>query len=139
MAITYNELWRVASTQMRWIVDIDIALWKEFGRACDLSGPALRHLCIESAHISYHFFWRRVLLPASELPWKLCRGDPEEMLDWLHEQECPCEPLSAQIWQLLHQGFSRVQLSGVLRLLGQAGWTSLPCEQQHGSIAQCHR
>ena len=44
--------------------------------------------------------------------------------------------MSAQLWQLMDMDYPMAQLEGVVRLIGECGWSSLPAEQQHGSLAQ---
>ena len=53
--------------------------------------------------------------------------------------DCPDEPVSSQLWELWHGGSMQPQCVQVLKLLAEVGWTSLPCEQQHGSFAQLRR
>ena len=70
----------------------------------------------------------------------LCAGGGlVDNLRELKEGGEPDEPVSQQLWALLHKGFSTKQLSNVVWLLGQIGWSSLPAEQQHGSLAVFRR
>ena len=99
----------------------------------------MKDMCLKAAHVSYHFLWRRVLHPAQGLPWSLCRGDIEDNLEELSKMECPEEPVSKQLWMLMSMKHSMPQLVSVIRLIGEIGWTSLPAEQQHGSLAAIKR
>ena len=96
--------------------------------------------CIRGAHVSYHFLWGRIFQVASDLPWSLVRGDIEANVLRLGALEhCPDEPMSAQLWQLQQIGHPVSQLVGAVRALGESGWTSVPAEQQHGSLAVLHK
>ena len=53
--------------------------------------------------------------------------------------DCPEEPVSSQLWHLMKASFPRHQLVGTVKLLGECPWTSLPAEQQHGSLALLKR
>ena len=139
VATRYEALWKVATKSMKWLADIELPLWDLLGGACGLAGDALRSHVLAGAHTTYHFIWRRVLSVASELPWRLARGDIDANLSELIEEDCPEETTSAQIWQLLHMKYNRPQLIQAVRLIGEIPWTSLTAEQQHGSLAQFHR
>ena len=54
-------------------------------------------------------------------------------------QACPDEPVSKNPWRLLHKGINRNQLIAAVEALSEAGWTSLPAEQQHDSLAILHK
>ena len=52
----------------------------------------------------------------------------------------PHKPVSLQLWILVHMGFPIEQLVATLiKLIGEIGWTTLPAEQQHGSLASFRR
>ena len=136
VAIVYPVLYQAVAEELKWLIDLPSHLWASLGVVCDRHEHDLRDDTIRAAHISYHFLWRRVLEPAGDLPWKLCRGNLIGNLQALKAGECPDEPVSSQMWELLHSGHPEEQLEQVLLLLGQVGWTSLPCDQQHGSLAQ---
>jgi len=136
---TYDALWRSAVDEVKWVVDLPVSVWDTLASVCDRSAGSLADACIAGAHISFHFLWRRVLLPASELPWRLARGDVEANLRALAAGPCPDEAMSKQLWQLLSMSFPLSQLVASVNLLAEAGWTSLPAEQQHGSLSMIHR
>ena len=75
VARVYDILWKEIGQSMRWLMLIDSEVWAELGHVCGMSGPELASSCIAGGHTSFHFFWRRVLCPASQMPWKLCRCD----------------------------------------------------------------
>ena len=140
VASHYQELWEVASKELRWVLDIPDHLWSAFASVAGCRVDELKDTCTHAAHLSYHFTWRRVLQPAGQLPWRLCRGDLDANLRELGEMAvAPEEPCSHQLWHLIQHGHNQAQLRGVLRLLGQCSWSSLPAEQQHGSLSLLHR
>ena len=103
-------------------------------------GAALTDKCIEAAHVAFHFIYRRIFVPAAELPWRLVRGDIAGNLERLASDDCPEEPVSKNMWILMNEkGFNKDQLVATVRMLGEAGWTSLPAEQQHASLAMLHK
>ena len=100
----------------------------------------LKDEAIRAAHVSYHFIWRRVLDPASKLPWKLCRGDIAANIQEIIDMATPPdEPVSNNIWELSRKDFPVSQLTMVVDLLGECPWSSLPAEQQHASVSLLHR
>ena len=122
------------------MVDLDQPAWEALASVAQMHWMAVRDETIHSAHISFHFLWRRVLEPASGLPWKLARGDPKANLREMAAGDCPDEPMSKSLWILWHdRSIKKEQLVMAVNLLSEVGWTSLPCEQQHGSLAQLKR
>lgn len=104
---------------------------------CGFGGrkPQLEELwakSISGGRVSYHFFWRRVLKPAGELLWSSVRRDELRNLEELAEGPLPQEPVSRQLWMLMSLGVSRPQLVASVKLLGEADWSTLAPEQQHG-------
>ena len=136
VAMTYDTLWRVISEEMRWVIDLPNHIWDSLGKVAGRAGLEIKDDTIQAAHTSYHFLWRRVLEPAGDFPWKLCRGDLVKNLRDLKAGDYPEDPVSSQIYDLLCDSTMESQLVQMLKLLGQVGWTSLPCEQQHVSLAQ---
>ena len=138
VAIKYPDLWQVVSEELRWIIDLPWHIWECLALVARRHPLEVRDSTIQAAHTSLHFLWRRVLEPAGDLPWSLCRGDlVQNLRDLKAEPEEPEEPVCSQLYQLLHDDcYPDEKLVQVLQLLGQVGWTSLPCEQQHGSLAQ---
>ena len=140
VASRYNELWAAATKEMKYVVDIPDHLWSKLAQASSSLTPTkLKDRVISGAHVSYHFLWRRVLKPAGDLPWRLCRGDVDHNLDCLAAMEEPAEPCSRNLWHLLQGPFPKAQLRGVVKLLGECSWSSMPAEQQHASVALLHR
>ena len=135
VAVVYETLWRSIAKEMKWLVDLDISIWHTLGCVCGLSADQLRDACIVAGHITVHFLWRRVLHPASCMPWSLCRGDIEQNLRDLAASDYPDDAVGQQLWTLLQADFNIEQLKGVVRCLAEVGWTSLVAEQQHGSLA----
>ena len=139
VAMVYARLWQSASEEMKWLVDLPEITWSTIGSVCGMGAGEFRDRCIGAGHVSFHFIWRRVLQPASELPWSLTRGDVGANLNILKESDCPEEPISAQLWHLLQIEHPRPQLEQAVLLLQHIGWSSVPAEQQHGSLAVLHR
>ena len=141
VAATYPALWRAAAEELRWIVDLPMSTWQSLASVVGCTAEDLRGDTIAASHVSFHFIWRRVLEPAGQLPWRLCRGDIVSNLEALAAADKPDEPCSAQMWKLLRREvpYSMAQLVEVVELLAQVSWSSLPPEQQHGSLAALHR
>ena len=141
IASTYASLWDTAAQEMRWVIDLPMWVWSALASVAQSSPEQIQDEAIAASHISFHFLWRRVLQPASELPWRLFRGDIESNLEAMKAGPQPEEPCSSQLWELMHDHplFPRSNLVGVVELLGQVSWSSLPAEQQHGSLAALHR
>ena len=140
VASNYADLWGAASSELRYCIDLPEHVWATLATVADCTPATLQDKTIAACHTSYHWLWRRVLAPAGQRPWSLCRGDIDENLDCLAaETDEPVEPCTRQLWLLLGEGHPRVQLRKVVELLGQCSWSSLPAEQQHGSLALLHR
>ncbi|CAK0850441.1 unnamed protein product [Prorocentrum cordatum] len=139
VARIHDDLWEAAAKEVKWIVDISARTFSLLGSLCGQSRARIADSCIASAHVCFHFLWRRILCNAAELPWRLVRGDVAENLRELAAGSPPEEPVSNQLWQLMHRGHNLDQLVATVDLLGEAGWTSLPAEQQHASLAMLHK
>ena len=140
VAVQHEHLWLTAATELKWVVELEKSTWQAIASAAGMEFRTLRNDVISAAHISFHFMWRRILEPSGDLPWRLVRGDIQENLRVLKEGPCPDEPFSKNLWTLGTDGtVPESHLIEVVRLMGEAGWTSLVCEQQHGSLAQLRR
>ena len=140
MASHFDELWGAASQELRWVIDVPDHMWCSLAVAAGCRADVLKDKTIGAAHVAYHFLWRRVLEPASEYPWRLCRGDPDEHLDDIAAMDGPpAEPNVSHLWHLLQEDYPRSQLKDVIKLFGECSWSSLPAEQQHGSLSLLHR
>ena len=139
VALKVGDLWQAASDELQWLISLGDFVWNTFEMICGVPAAELKSRSIRAGHIAYHFMWRRILQPAGELPWRLVCGDLQQNLLQLKEEECPDEPVSSQLWELMHAGYPMPMLVSVLEALGQAGWTAVPAEQQHGSLAQFKR
>ena len=137
VALKYNDLYASLADEMRWVIDIDGGIWRELGKVCGCDDYVLRDDTIAAAHTCFHFVWRRVMTRATSLPWRLCRGDIKANLQALAAQEVPpTEPTTWQIWELMNEhDYSEEVLVRLVECLSQCPWTSLPAEQQHGSLA----
>ena len=134
-----DRLWQCESEGMRWVVDIPATTWSSLARVAEMTTEGLKDSCIAASHVSFHFIWRRFLDVASEYPWSLSRGDVKGNLVRLKFSECPEEPMSAQLWQLMQMNHNLDELVGAVGLLREVGWSSMPAEQQHESLAQLKR
>ena len=70
-----------------------------------------------------------------EEPWSLVRGDIEANLTELHREPKPAEEVTARIHDLMTDKTPIASLIPVVRLLGNAPWTSKAVEDPH-SVAQ---
>ena len=68
VAQTADSLWEAAARMMKWVVDLPESTYALLGELCQRPGSAMKDICINAAHISFHFFYRRVLVPAGQLP-----------------------------------------------------------------------
>ena len=136
----YDGLWQTMGEDMLWVVQLPLPVWRVLASVAGLSAEDLRSTCINSAHVAMHFFWRRVLRPASKRPWSLARGDVRENLEALAlENDPPIDPVSWQLWILMRANFSVVQLVKTLKLIADVPWTTMTVEQQHGTMAALRR
>ena len=126
--------------EMKWVVSIPDEVWRMLAVGTPSPWEQLKDETIMASHVCEHFIWRRVISPASELPWKLVRGDRLSNLRSLAKLESPPEePVSGNMWHLLQTDYPEESLVRVLDLLAEVPWTSLPAEQQHGSLAVLRR
>ena len=141
MAECYESLWGAANKELRWLLDVPDHMWSSLASAAGCRADVLKDKTLQAAHVAYHFLWRRVLEPAGQMPWKWCRGDLKENLEVLGSMEAPPEePCSRHLWHLIQEDeIPEIHLIGVLKLLAQCPWSTLPAEQQHGSLSLLHR
>ena len=139
VAQTADSLWEEAAKMMKWAINVSDDTYALLGQLCKRPGSAIKDACINAAQISFHFFYRRVLVRAGELPWRLVRGDIAHNLEDLAAGVCPEEPVSKNLWLLMHRPFPKAQLIKTVELLGEVPWTSLPAEQQHSSLAMLRK
>jgi hypothetical protein len=140
----FNELVSACCEELRWLRLLPDHVWESVARVVGTprcTGSWLRDRALAGSHTAWHFFHRRVLAAACELPWSLVRSrDREEALRELAEDnEQPQEPVAAQLWLLARHGYPTGQLLQVLELLSQISWSTIITEQQHGSLAAIHR
>ena len=120
VALRYGDLWHTMTQELRWLIDVDEHIWIKLSGLCDIRTAMLRHDCIAAAHRAYHFFYRRVLRPASMHPWSLCRGDLLQNLRDLHEGPYPEEVVAQQLWELMDMQWNEEELVATLQArLGQ--------------------
>ena len=136
---TYDRLWRELSEEMHWLATLEQPVWELLAGVAGVPWGTLRTRTVMAGHTTFHFFWRRVLWPASQLPWSLARGNIEENIDELVAGPMPDEIVSAKIWRLLRAGVARAMVRQGVELLGDIPWTTTMCEQQHGSLAALAR
>jgi hypothetical protein len=135
----YANLWETLSQQMLWLVSLPAYFWEAVAGSVDMSAEELKSNCINGGHVSFHFFWRRVLQPASEAPWCLCFGDVKANVEELRDGPEPSELVSWQLWCMLRAGISENIVMLTIILMKEIPWTTLPAEQQHGVMAALHR
>ena len=61
VAKTADSLWEDGAKMLKWAIDLPAASYALLGELCNRSGSAMKDICIHAAHISFHFFYRRVL------------------------------------------------------------------------------
>ena len=141
VGLRFNELWAAASRELKWVVDLSDHVYERLA-SVSTQGCAseLKDRVIKAAHTSYHFVWRRVLHPASLLPWRLCRGNVQANIkELLALKDPPEDPVSSNLWHLGKDNYPKLQLQQVVELLAECPWSSMPAEQQHASVALLHR
>ena len=89
-----DSLWETAAKEVKWVIDLPDSTFALLAELFDKTGPAVKDACINAAHVSFHFMYRRFLEVAGELPWSLCRGNIGQNLEDLAADECPDEPVS---------------------------------------------
>eukprot|EP00974_Lingulodinium_polyedra_P057855 5570984-Lingulodinium_polyedra.AAC.1 len=140
VALRYPDLWKGLAQCMAWLINLPHSLWETLGGLAGTPADKLQSLCIGEGQKQLHFCWRRFLEPAAGLPWKLCRGDVARNLQELKEDDEPEDPVSKQLWALMHcDNFTDRQVERAVALLAECPWTNLPCEQLHGSLATFRR
>ena len=65
VAKTTDALWETGAKELKWAIDLPDSTYTLLADLCNSSGSALKDRCIDAAHTSFHFFYRRVL----ELAW----------------------------------------------------------------------
>lgn len=139
-ALVYNELWQALAKHMTWLVTLPSYIWETLAAVTEVERSVLQSGCIDGAHKAFLDFWRRVLQPASQLPWRLCQGYNQENIDELQEEAQPDDPVSKSIWELRHmEAVPSAHIVAGVRLLGECPWCTLQCEHRHRSLAVFRR
>ena len=139
VARNYDELFEVLCEDVQWLATTAPHIWEVVAGFAKCDGAELRSSIMARTHVAFHFFNRRVLEPAADLPWRLCRGDLSANLEAMCAGDEPSEPVSSQMWQLVETGFPKERLLPVLELLADAPWSTTIVEQQHGQVSVVHR
>ena len=139
VALRLDELWQVLAEDTKQLLEMDDRIWADIGSIVGSPAADLRDQCLRGAHVSFHFFWRRVLEPAGRLPWSLVQGDMLQNLADMAAEPRPADPVSAKLWGLYNDGYPQQQLLDTLKLLADIPWSTLVVEQQHGTMASIHR
>ena len=135
----FDQLSQIIEEEIEWVNRIPLIVWETLGGICGLSAQDIQSRCIRCTHVSGAFAHDRILAPASDLPWRLARGDIQKNLDDFEAGECPTEPTAAKIWNLLRLRWNRSSLEAAVKLFLQISWGVGPCEQQHSSAALAAR
>ena len=135
----FDQLSQIMEEEIEWVNRIPQTVWEALGGICGLSAQDIQSRCIRCTHVSGAFAHDRILTPASDLPWRLARGDIQKNLDDLEAGECPTEPTAAKIWNLLRLRWNRSSIEAAVKLFLQISWGVGPCEQQHSSAALAAR
>ena len=107
----------------------------------EIAGTELRHIAVSVATTCAAWFQVNVLDVASAAPWKYACGDVRSHARAI--RQLPPEgldPVTAKIRGAMVDGAAtEADVASVLLLLGEAPWSTLDVEQQHGSLAVQHR
>ena len=106
VASRWQELHDCVWDEMRHVTSISEQVWGFLGCACATPLVSLRSQAMSAAHTSLAFVQNRVLIPASQAPWNLCRGDLLANLQSLSVGEEPGEPTSRKMWTLMRSGYN---------------------------------
>ena len=83
---------------------------------------------------------KRFFVETRSLPWSLARGDIKANLDRLIRMDpALLDAVTRQIHSLLNLGYNRSQVERGVKLFLYVHWTTMRCEQGHGSMAVLHR
>ena len=110
VALRYDAIRQAHSEEMYWLATMESYVREALSTVDQCSSAELSSKCIAVGRNSLHFFWRRVLELAADLPWRLCRGDLKDNLVELQDEVLPSEPVSQGLWKLLHMWPPLLQL-----------------------------
>ena len=105
----------------------------------DVGAPLLASQVARGANICAAYIDRNTFSECRQLPWSLCRGDPNKNLDDLVAGPEPEHPAAQRIRRLAQRGHDRKELLQLIALLTLIRWSTLLVEQAHGSVAVMHR
>ena len=77
----YDSLWQSMADAVFWAISLPSHVWSALAEVANADAAYIRSQCIASAHICFHFFGRRVLLPVGQIPWCLARGNIDSNVD----------------------------------------------------------
>ena len=96
----------------------------------------MKHNVLTVAHASLALVWIKVVDLFSCMPWILTQGDLRANLDALRAEVAAnvTDPVASRIKARLDAGFNVEEILDVLRLMLEAGWSTMGVEQQHASL-----
>ena len=128
-----------------WLEDLDMSVWDRLASlvAADTEGHLIRQEALRVAAVSLAWFDQKVLEVARGMPWKYVHGDLEHnarLIKQLSVADAAPDEATSRLRRLMVNGVQTpVEIAQALFLLGEVPWTTLDCEQSHGSIALMHR
>ena len=137
-----TELQALLEERLRYIEDLPVYCWTRLFR---MLGPTedgytindLRHDTLHSAHISMAYVFSKLFYIVQIRPFNLTQGNILGNLEKLRKEPLGeiTDPLTRQIWELMHGGESIYYLMRCLELLRDTACTTNLVEQNHASGA----
>lgn len=137
-----EDLKTVYDDEIEWIACIGDYVWSRLSSLLQTATAAsLRDDCLRAACAARAYIDRKVFNIVRTLPFSLAVGlDVQRNLTVLSDGPEPVhDDMSAKLWHLMRCGFNVNALADGVKLLREIHWSTVNCEQGHGSTAIIHK
>ena len=138
VALRFEELAATLEEEVDWLMGIPWFVAASIAPLGGMTVPELRTNLCKVSHVMVGFINERVFQHLQEHPFSLAVGGLERLSENLIDMEAgpePDEQMAKQLWLLMHMGYPKHRLIGVLLLLQRLEWTTLTAEQLHAGAA----
>ena len=89
--------------ELTWLIELPLPTYAALGSLCGLSADCLRDKVLRASQVAVAFLNFRCLQHVDTMPFKLAKGDDEQLMDnlvGLRGAPAPKEHVAHQLWQL---------------------------------------
>ena len=125
--------------ELDWILSLEASIWNRLCMFSTSSPLDLQSVCINGGLKASAFIHRRCISVLVIDPWRITRGNIDDNLIELAEQEEPQDVVMMKMWRFLKMKLNRKAIKTGIELMKSIPWSTVGVEQGHGSTAVIHR